>query len=1185
MEGLKPPAGLDLLQGNLSKNWRRFRQWFELYLAAAGGASKPPKVQSSLFLHVAGEEAVEVYNTFTFAENGDEHKLTKIMEKFEEYCNPKKNITYERYKFFMCVQEDMPISQYITELKLRAKSCEFGQLQESLIRDCVVCGITSDAMRERLLREDDITLEKVVQLCIAAETTKAQIKQMHEEDHNAQQTCKKDRRSKMKPNDKDQASTFNCKRCGTKHSSRQCPAYGKQCKNCGKMNHFARMCRSRKVHTVADEATDQQAKMKIGRKPVKFKLDTGAQANVVPYSLLRRIGNKQMLRPTNVRLSTYTGDKIAVKESALEHHFWEFKREEMGLIKRVMALNKSDEMDIFKEFADVFEGIGCLEGEHTIQINESVAPKVHPPRKIPVTLREKLKVITKIEEPTQWVNPIVTVEKATGRLRVCLDPRDLNTAVMREHYQLPTAEEITSRLAKAKYFTVLDTSSGFWQLKLDEASSRLCTFNTPFGRYRFLRLPFGINSAPEVFHRTVRQLFEGIDGTKVQHDDRLRQVLERARAKNFKLNKDKCKVGLEEIKYLGHIFSADGLKPDQSKIEAVKKMPTPECKKDFIPNMSQHTEPLRGLTRDDVAWQWEGEHQHAFNKLKTFLTEAPVLRYYDVQLPVTLSVDALKSGLGAVLLQEGKPVAYASRSLTETEQRYAQIEKEMLAIVFGAECFHQYVYGREVNVESDHKPLEVIMKKPLSSAPARIQRLLMRLQKYQVQVQYKPGSEMYIADTLSRAYLPVTSSSDNHIEDQVHMVISNLPVTSAKLEEFRKEIRNDVTLTKLTETVLDGWPEARNQAATEIRAYWNYREQISVVDGVLFKGEQLIVPVALRAEMLKRIHEGHLGIESCRRRAREVLFWPGMSQSITEMVNCCDVCSTHQKRQNKEPLHPHSVPERPWQKIGFIEVEWLKSDTRSATVITHLKSQFARHGIPETVISDNGPQFSSHEFQDFAKEWEFCHNTMSPHHAQSNGMAERGVQTVKLLLKKAKAEGNDPYLSLMNLRSTPLEDIGASPAQLLMGRRIRTRLPTTSQRLQPQMVTKTVQQLLETRQQKQREYFNQGTKAIQQLQVGDTVRMWQQGVWNPAKVTGLSEHPRSYVVQMPDGQTYRRNRKFLRQSRDNQNVTQQNECDKTQGQSEMDMQSKNITPIKFPSSPPKTASGRIVSKPRRLIEE
>lgn len=1319
MEGLKPPDGLDLQHGNLSENWRRFRQRFELYLAATGGASKPPEVRSSLFLHIAGEDAVEVYNTFTFAEFGDELKLDKIMEKFEDYCNPRKNITYERYRFFTCAQGDMSISQYVTELKLKAKSCEFGLLEESLIRDRLVCGITSDALREKLLRLGTVELKDAIKTCLAAEITKAQVKDMHVEDQGAQaqggkhvdavkykQTRKKEK-SKAKPNDVEKASTFNCKRCGTEHASRQCPAFGKQCKNCNKLNHFAKMCRSKSVHAVDDDDDDasQHASLFVGavhaethsqtdewtvelqldRKSVKFKLDTGAQANVIPYSLVQRQGKKHMIKPTNVKLSTYTGNKIAVKgkcnwkvkykKKSFVLEFIVVKSEakpilgiqtceEMGLIKRVMTLNKDGEINILKEYADVFEGIGCLDGEHTIRIDNSVTPTVHPPRKVPVTLREKLKaelnrmekmkVITKIEEPTQWVNPIVIVEKSNGQLRICLDPRDLNRAVMREHYQLPTVEEITSRLSKAKHFTVLDASSGFWQLKLDDDSSRLCTFNTPFGRYRFLRLAFGINSAPEVFHRTVRQLFEGIEGvetyiddllvwgeTKEQHDHRLRQVLERARAKNFKLNRGKCKVGLDEIKYLGHIFSKDGLKPDQSKIEAVKKMATPECKKDverflgmitylakFIPNMSQHTEPLRELTREDVAWQWGGEHQNAFDKLKIMLTEAPLLRYYDVKLPVTLSVDASKSGLGAVLLQEEKPVAYASRALTETEQRYAQIEKEMLAIVFGAERFHQYVYGREVNVESDHKPLEVIMKKPLSSAPARIQRLLMRLQKYQVKVQYKPGAEMYIADTLSRAYLPETDSSDTDIEAQVHMVISNLPVSNEKLEEFKNETKKDTTLRTLTETVLSGWPETKQQAAKEIQAYWNYRDEISAVEGILFKGERLIVPAAMRAEMLQRVHESHLGIESCRRRARELLFWPGLSQNITDMVNSCNVCMTHQRQQSKEPLHPHSVPERPWQKIGvdlftfdqqeylllvdyyskFIEVEWLKSDTRSATVITHLKSQFARHGIPETVISDNGPQFSSREFQAFAKEWEFSHKTTSPHHAQSNGMAERGVQTVKQMLKKAKADGKDPYLSLLNLRSTPMDDIGASPAQLLMGRRLRTRLPATPQMLKPQTVPNTVLQTLQKRQQKQTEYFNQRTRALQNLHTGENVRIWQQGAWNPAQVTGLSEHPRSYVVQTPDGQVYRRNRKFLMQSRgktnapsdndnpnktpknmDCQNVKQQMASDNTPGKRDIDIPSetpRKASPTGSPSPPVKTTrTGRVISKPRCLVEE
>ncbi|KAL7849546.1 hypothetical protein SRHO_G00211690 [Serrasalmus rhombeus] len=172
MEGLKPPAGLELLHGNLSENWRRFRQRFELYLEATRSAGKPAKVQASLFLHVAGEDAVEVYNTFTFEDADDKYSLDKIVQKFEEYCNPKKNTTYERYKFFTCVQGDMSISQYVTELKLRAKSCEFGQLEESLICDRVVCGITSDALRERLLGEADINLERAIQICIAAEMTK-----------------------------------------------------------------------------------------------------------------------------------------------------------------------------------------------------------------------------------------------------------------------------------------------------------------------------------------------------------------------------------------------------------------------------------------------------------------------------------------------------------------------------------------------------------------------------------------------------------------------------------------------------------------------------------------------------------------------------------------------------------------------------------------------------------------------------------------------------------------------------------------------------------------------------------------------------------------------------------------------------------------------------------------------------
>ncbi|PIK48383.1 hypothetical protein BSL78_14743 [Apostichopus japonicus] len=253
----------------------------------------------------------------------------------------------------------------------------------------------------------------------------------------------------------------------------------------------------------------------------------------------------------------------------------------------------------------------------------------------------------------------------------------------------------------------------------------------------------------------------------------MRQVLEKAKDHNLKLNKDKCKIGLTEIKYIGHILTKDGMKPDPDKIEAVTQLPKPESRKDlerflgmiqylgkFLPDLSQESAPPRVLLRKEIEWHWDTEQEQCFQRLKELATKAPVLRYFDIDKPVKISVDASQKGLGAVLLQEEHPVAYASRSLTPTQQGYAQIEKEMLAIVYGCEKFHQYIYGKEVLVESDHKPLEAIVRKPLVSAPPRIQRLLMRAQRYNLKVEYKPGKEMYIADTLSRAYLEVDQTHD-----------------------------------------------------------------------------------------------------------------------------------------------------------------------------------------------------------------------------------------------------------------------------------------------------------------------------------------------------------------------------------------------------------------------------------------
>ena len=650
----------------------------------------------------------------------------------------------------------------------------------------------------------------------------------------------------------------------------------------------------------------------------------------------------------------------------------------------------------------------------------------------------------RVHEPSDWVNSMVTVIKPNGKLRICIDPRDLNKAIKREHFPTKTVEEVVARMPNAKIFSVLDASSGFWQIELDQESSKLCTFNTPFGRYRFKRLPFGLCSAQDVFQDVMSEIFSGIEGVEVivddlliwgenqqQHDERLKQVLDRARQKNLKLNKEKSQIALSEISYIGHILSKEGLKPDPRKVQAITEMNRPQNKEDlqrflgmityvakFIPKFSQVSTPLRELLEKDIEWHWTESQEKSFTSLKTLATQSPVLSYFDVTKPVKISVDASSKGLGAVLMQNDKPVAYASRALSRSQQNYAQIEKEMLAIVFGCTHFHDYIYGmKDILVETDHKPLESILKKPLHQAPMRLQRMILKIQKYPLVVTYRPGKELLIADTLSRAYLPNENPSILDEELEVNLV-TTLPISENKLELIKYETRQDFSLQQLKQVVLTGWPTRKHECPPTTTPYWTYRDEISVQDDILFQGERVIIPKKLQHEMLQTIHGAHLGVDKCKRRAKDVLYWPGMSAQIEDKVSNCQVCAQYRRSNQREPLLLHNIPQRPWAKVGgdlfeiggqtfmvlvdyysgFFEIDSLKQ-TRSENIIRCCKAHFARYGIPDTLITDNGPQFSSAEFKRFSKDYHFEHKTSSPQYPQSNGMAEKAVQTAKRLLQ------------------------------------------------------------------------------------------------------------------------------------------------------------------------------------------
>lgn len=1242
MEGLPIPKPLSF-EGNVAENWRRFIQAFKLYIIATEKNKKSEALQCALLLTCAGAEAQEVHNTFTF-EEGEVNKIAKLEEKFEAYCLPKKNVTYERHLFnSRCQKPDETFDQFMKDLKIQVKKCEYAELEDSIVKDRIVVGIRDENTKRRLLREDGLTLQKCVDICHAAEVTAEQMKALQgaEKANTEEETVELNamRANQFKNRQKFvnfQKPGTKCTRCGLIHRTDRCSAMGQQCHQCGKFNHFARECKNKELHSIGlrqEEGLEDRddtffigvvhstqrrkrawyADVDVNGCIVKFKLDTGAETCVLPHKTFLSIGgNEKMLTRSNTRLTLY-GDEYELHVIGKCRLTCTFRNKQITTDfyvtstgrDPILGLDECDTLDIVKlvdciesdkiynDYEDVFSGIGHLSEEYEIRLKPDAVPAVHSPRRVPETLKERLReelsrmeennIIAKVDKPTEWVNSMVIVEKKDKRLRICLDPRDLNKAIQREHFQLPSVDDVISQLAGGKYFSTLDANAGYWAIPLTEESSYLTTFQTPYGRYRYLRLPYGINSAQEVFHKRITQLFDGIEGVvsfiddilvygndEKQHNERLLQVLERAREVNLHFNKQKSQICVQSVNYLGHLITSEGLKPDPSKITAITEMKKPECREDlerflgmvtylskYIPNHSTLTAPLRQLLKDEPenGWAWKSEQEESFARIKNELTlsSGRVLKYYDVSKPVKLQVDASKSGVGAVLLQDNQPVAYASKTMTPCQENYAQIEKEALAITYGCLKFRQFVYGKHIEIETDHKPLISIFKKPLSSVSPRIQRMLLQLQPYQITLQYKPGKELYLADTLSRAQLDATDDhvvSDEDLTAQVHVVMSNLPVSEQKLQEIRDETQQDATLKELLRTIRVGWPKRPGQVSDNIREYWNVRDELSEVDGLILKCNRLVIPSTMRPDILARIHMGHFGMDKCKHRAREAVYWPLITKNIEDMVSRCDICLYHRNAQPKEPMCPHDIPERPWQKVATDLFEWNQEnylvvvdyhsryfevakvpDTSASTIVHYTKSMFARHGIPDEVMSDNGPQYSSAQYKQFAEQWEFKHSTSSPRYPQSNGLAEKTVQTLKTILSKASQDGKDPYLCILEYRNSPVGKC-KSPAQLLMGRRLRTTLPMRTELLKPESsVNNGFQQNREEEKSKQQKHYDRGSHELPKLKAGEQIRLRNQNNrWEPATVIREVDS-RSYIVRTENGRFYRRNRRWLMQTR------------------------------------------------------
>ncbi|GBM62402.1 Uncharacterized protein K02A2.6 [Araneus ventricosus] len=497
---------------------------------------------------------------------------------------------------------------------------------------------------------------------------------------------------------------------------------------------------------------------------------------------------------------------------------------------------------------------------------------------------------------------------------------------------------------------------------------------------------------------------------------------------------------------------------------------------------------------------------------------------FDPGKETTVTTDVSSYGLGATICQkqaDGRRsiIAYASRTLTPTESRYAQIEKEALAVAWGCEKFRDYRTGMHFKIETDHKPLiPIFPKKNLDDLSPRLQRIKLRMMKFSYTIVHIPGKELFTADALSRNPQKVPYKREEleaEIDAFIQMITSSLPASSRRLDELRVAQLKDETCQKLTDYALKGWP-SKKEVDILCAPYWQNCYEISVQDGLLMRGCRIIIPKSHQAEVLNQIHEGHLGITKCRARARCSVYWPGNSSKvIEEKIKSCTACIQESSNRH-QPLIPTSFPERPWEVLGldlfkyknswyllisdyysrYSEIARLDRLT-SVEIINHCKSIFSRHRIPDVVRSDNGSQFDpvkTVEFKDFAKSYGFTHISSSPKFSQSNGLIEAAVKTVKARIKKSR----DPYLALMAYRATPLEN-GFSPSELLMEER----------RIEAQ---------------KTNYDKHHGVRNLDELDPGQNVWITDRKV--TGKVLQKTPYPRSYLVQS-GRRVYRRNRKHL----------------------------------------------------------
>ena len=798
---------------------------------------------------------------------------------------------------------------------------------------------------------------------------------------------------------------------------------------------------------------------------------------------------------------------------------------------------------------------------------------------------------------------MVVIQKSRGGVRITVDMTKLNKQVHRPVHPAPTPKDAISQVSVgSKFFTTMDALWGYWQIPLDEAAQALTTFITPWGRYKFLRGPMGFIATGDEFCRRGDIALEGIekcvkvvddvlcwDNSYSEHLNRVRSILTRCRQHGISLNRDKLVFAKTNVKFCGYEVTEFGVKAEPAKVKAISDFPVP-CNitdlrsflglvnqlAEFSPHIAEAASSLRGLLKKKNAFIWTPDHQESFDKVKAALVSPPVLAYFDYNLPTMLQTDASKlKGLGYALLQqhgnEWKLVQCQSRFLTDTETRYATVELEMLACVWAMRKCRMYLLGLpKFQLVIDHKPLLPIMNDYTLDAieNPRLQRLKEKVSQFSFDAVWKRGKDHAIPDALSRA--PVSDPTEDDLEAETELsyhvrccVVNRIQDVSSEaghlpdpnIERIRDAAQKDETYVSLCQFIGSGFPKDKSELPTNLWEYWKVKDELSTEYGIILRGSRIVIPYSERRNTLARLHDSHRGIEATKRRARQVVWWPGINSDILNTIRACDACQLLLPSQPKEPMIAEPDPRRPFEDVsvdlfscsgkdflvysdrlsGWPQVGAYGRHATSKDTIKILRTFFVNTGVPARLCSDGGPQFSSSVFKAFLKRWNVEHRVSSPHYPQSNGHAEAHVKKVKNLIMKTTSNGNldteDFDRGLLEIRNTPNAS-GKSPAQIVYGHSLRSAVPAHYRSFSKewQAEAEEYDKLQATMKDKTKMYYDRSSHRLPNLKCGMSVRIQHHlsKRWDRVGIIVSVGNYRNYLVKLPSGRTYWRNRKFLR---------------------------------------------------------